>query len=472
MEKNEEYIGVVSAVGSNYEGLVKIDGYVCIIPLALEKEKVRFKVLKVQKNIAYCKLLEVLAPSQSRVRPECPIFEKCGGCSLQHISYKKQLRFKTSNIERTFKKVAFLDVKALSTFGSVYQFYYRNKLQMPIRDTSNGPQIGFFAEHSHRLVPVKSCAIQEKWNKDLIDILYSFIYKYDISCYSDETKKGLLKHLVVRSIGISLIIVLVINGSFLPHSSELITMIGEKFNNFSFYLNRNETDTNVIFGNDFSLLHGPGQYSIEEFGIKYKVGPQSFIQVNNHIKFRLYKEVLKIMEPDQNMVVIDAYSGIGLLTALFSKECKKAIGIEIVQEAVDAANQLLIDNFMVGNVENYCGDCAELLPEILVRERDADTKVGLILDPPRKGCEFNILDAIKEQKPDKVLYISCNCQTLARDIGYLMGSLKFEEKNLIKNDDFSIENADYSINYVRGFDMFAQTKHVETIVSLTLKKQK
>ena len=469
MKKNDEVTGVVTALGCNFEGIVKVDNTVCFIPFALLGEKITFKVLKVNKNVAYCKLLEVLTPADERVRPLCKVFSKCGGCLLQHIKYKEQLKFKTNVVKDCFKKIAGLEVNVKNTVKSDAEYNYRNKLQLPVRTTDKGNLIGFFAENSHRIVPITECSIQKEWNTQIIEIFNDFIHKYNVSCYNEETKTGELRHIVVRSVEKTLIIVAVVNGNTLTNYDKLISMLQQRFMKFSFFINENTGDSNVILGNNFTLLYGEEKVNVEEFGIKYSIGAQSFMQVNDGVKSKLYLDVIKLLDLDSETTVIDAYSGAGLMTAMFATRAKKSIGIEIVQEAVNSANELAKQNGLVGKMTNYCAPCEDVLPKIIETQRLITDKISVVLDPPRKGCDRKVLEAILKSKPDKIVYISCSPQTLARDVGILTGSLYYDGKELKKAQNF---NSEYQITHAQPYDMFPQTKHVETLVCLSKKTEK
>ena len=464
MKKNDIVTAVIENIGSNCEGIVKVDGIVCFVPFSLIGEKVVFKVLKVKKNIAFCKLLDVLTPSDDRVRPLCPIFTKCGGCQMQHLKVKNQLKFKSNIIKDCFKKIAGLDVLIEPPIKNENEYFYRNKIQLPVRETENGNVIGFFRENSHRIIETDKCYIQEPFSENLINAFKIFIKKSEISCYNELTNKGLLKHIVARNVCGKLLIVVVINGSEFPYKNLLIEILSSYFKEFSLILNENTLNNNVILGEKFTVIYGDGVYYFEELGLKYPVYPQSFIQVNNYIKNKLYSCVLKLLNLDENTTVIDAYSGAGVMTALFSKHCKKAIGIEIVKEAVKCADELKIANNLTDKMFNYCSPCEDILPNIIEKERAESNNISVVLDPPRKGCDNKVLSAILKSMPNKIVYIACSPQSLARDVGILMGSLKWVDGELKK---VNVDNYNYKIEKVIPFDMFTHTKHIETVVCLT-----
>ena len=464
MQKNEIYTQTITDLGYNGEGIVKVEGITCFIPFALIGEKVKFKVLKVAGNVAYCKQLEVVTPADNRVRPRCPVFTKCGGCQLQHQKYAEQLKLKRKIVKTCFKKIANLDLSVLSVASSDAEYEYRNKLQLPVREKNGVISFGFYAENSHRIIDIQNCPIQQPWTEEIIKVVRNFMYYHNISAYNDETKQGLVKHIVARNVLGNILIVIVINGKKLPFYKKLIQMLGENLHNFSLFISENTSSNNVILGKEVKLLYGQESYSATENTIKYSIGPQSFMQINDGMRTKLYNEVIKCVDPSENTVCIDAYSGAGLLTAMLAKKSLKSIGIEIVAEAVKNANILRAENGLEEKMFNHLGACEDLLPKIIEEERKINSQIVVVLDPPRKGCDIRVLKAILDAKPDKVVYVSCSPQTLARDIGVLVDTLSVEGNKIIRNEQAS---PIYRVEKVKPFDLFPQTKHVETVVCLT-----
>ena len=469
IEKNQEYTGIVERFGGNGEGIIKNGDFVVMVPFCIPTEKVRYKILKVQKNYAFGKVVEVAVPADDRVRPVCPTFFRCGGCQLQHVKYSAQLKLKSSLVAGCFKKIAGLDVKVLPTVKSPSEYGYRNKLQLPVAEVNGETVVGFFAENSHRIVKIDSCAIHPVWAEKLIKDLNEYIRENNIKGYNEELKTGVLRHVVCREAENGFIVTLVVYKNKLKNLESLIAKLGDSLKNFSLFINVNDNDTNVIFGDEFILVHGKETLEGELSGIKYDVGVQSFLQVNSAVAAKLYQTAVKMIAPDEETVVIDAYSGAGLMTALFSKKCKKAYGIEIVKEAVETADKLKIKNNLADKMVNIHGDCAVELPPLVKKLTAAGDKVRVVLDPPRKGCDQKVLKAIKDSDIEKIVYISCNPATLARDVGLLTGSLKLNGNELVKDKNYV---PDYTVDYVQPFDMFAQTKHVETLVCLSKKSEK
>ena len=465
MKKNDEFIGIVSAMGSNGEGIIRQDDKVVFVPFTLLGEKVKYKVVKITSKCIFGKALEILTPSEVRVRPKCPVFTKCGGCHLQHVKYQQQLIVKQESIKKTFQKVANLDVDVATTICSDNDFRYRNKLQLPVCQTQFGTNIGFYAENSHRVIPIDDCYINAVWTKDIISAFSTYIKEFSILGYDENTNSGELREITVKEIKGSLIITAVILKDSIRGLDRLIEIIKDTVKYpFSLYINVNKKDTNVIYGEKFSLVYGKPDYTSEMLGVKYKIGVQSFMQVNDFICSKLYSNVRTLVDADEDTVVFDAYSGAGLMTAILAKNAKKAIGIEIVKEAVECANDLAKINNLDDKITNHLGKCEDILPNLILKEKQNNSKISLVLDPPRKGCDIKVINAILKSDIDKIVYVSCKPSTLARDVGLLVGSLKEENGAIVKNENYTPK---YKVIYARPFDMFAHTKHVETLVCLT-----
>ncbi len=467
MIKNEERVGVVQALGSNGEGIIKDDGTVIFVPFTLIGEKVRYKVLKVTSKCAYGKVLEVITPAEIRVRSKCPVFGKCGGCQLQHVRYQNQLKIKEENIASCFKKIANLDVKVQPTVKGDDQFRYRNKLQLPVCDLGGETVIGFYAENSHRVVPIDDCIINAFWTKDVILAFKQYIKEFNVKGYNERNNSGELREITVKDIKGNLIITAVVLNDSIRGVDRLIEIIKSNVKlPFSLYLNVNDKQTNVIYGNNFKLIYGNAGYLNEMLGVKFKIGVQSFMQVNDSVCAKLYAAVKDAVSADSDTTVIDAYSGAGVMTAILAKTAKKAIGIEIVKEAVELANKLASQNNLSYKMSNYLGKCEEILPDIIRKEKENGAKITLVLDPPRKGCDIKVVDSIINSDIDKIVYVSCKPSSLARDIGLLIGTLEVINGEIKRVLEPKIR---YEIKLIKPFDMFSQTKHVETLVCLQRK---
>ena len=475
MEKNQSIIAVTEAIGSGGEGIIRHEGVTFFVPACLPQEKVRFKILKIKGNIGYGKLEEVLTPAEERVRPKCPVFMRCGGCSLQHLDYPVQLIHKSAVVKESLRKIGGIVCDVPVAVKSERPYGYRNKLQMPIGvDKDGNTVIGFYAERSHRIVPINACVIHPDWAEKLIAIIKRYVDECAVKGYDEETKTGALRHIVAREIGGKFIFTLVSAKRELPNTKYLIELLSQEFALFTLYLNINDKDTNVIFGEEFSLLYGTGVFEAEEQGICYEAGPVTFLQVNENVRNKLYKEALKTVIETGDEVVVDAYSGGGLLTAMLAKKAKRVYGIELEKEASACADALKKKNGLT-NMTNICGAVEDKLQGVL--EKEKGEKVRLILDPPRAGIARSVVKALLASGIPRLTLISCNPATLARDLGILTGRLiENENGELVKNPAYDgMENSDtlqgfYEISRIQPFDMFPQTKHVETLVQLSQKK--
>lgn len=465
LKKNDEKIGYVVAVGNDGEGIVKDEDFVIFVPFALQGEKIKYRVLKVSKKIAFGKLLVVLEPSINRQTPNCPVFGKCGGCQLQHVKYEEQLNIKREGIKNAFKKVAFLEVEPKEVVVGDSPFRYRNKISLPVSQQGDNVLVGFYAENSHRVVDILDCPINPTWTSTMIKCLKEYMLEQSIKGYDEFTKKGDIREITVREVNGKLIITIVALRKQLRNINSFINLLKVQLvNEFSLYVNVNDNSTNKIYGDNFYLIYGDGEYQGNMLGIEFPMGVQSFMQVNNDVCQKLYSKVIELVDAKEDMVVLDAYSGAGVMTAMLAKNAKKVIGIEIIKEAVDLADDLKEKNGLSKKITNYNGKCEEILPRIIEQERQKHKEITVVLDPPRKGCDISVIDALIKSDIDKIVYVSCKPTSLARDVGLLIGTLKIENGNIIKADN----NANrYSVQTVIPFDMFPNTKHVETIVCLT-----
>lgn len=466
MQKNCITEGEVLALGTEGEGIIKSGGTTAFVPFCLVGERVRFKVLKVKGNVAYGKVEEVLSFSPDRVEAPCPVFKKCGGCDIQHINYFAQLSFKRGLVESALKKLGGIYAAVNEVVPCKTPFRYRNKLALPIGVDGEGKTVvGFYAPHSHRIVPVKDCLIQSEWVAKIIQSVEKYATVCSFSGYSEDGK-GELRHIVVREIKGKFIIALVA-------TRRIDTKIFEKelekhFRNFTLLLNVNDSNTNVIFSKEWHICRGEGFFGAEEEGIRYRAGANTFLQVNDDVRSGLYRRVLEEAKACGG-VAVDLYSGGGLLTAMLAKACGSAYGVEIVEEASRCAEELSAENGLQGKMINICGKVEDKLEEVL-RLTQGQKRV-IVCDPPRKGMERSVVKSIAQSGADKIILISCNPATLARDLGILLGTLKEEDGQLkkIQENSTHITKSQYEITSITPFDMFPQTKHVETLVVLSHK---
>ncbi|MCD8040598.1 MAG: 23S rRNA (uracil(1939)-C(5))-methyltransferase RlmD [Clostridia bacterium] len=461
MLKNEEYTGTVCALGTGGEGIINIGDTTVFVPYCLTGERVKFKVLSVKGSIAYGKVTEVLTPSAARVQPRCPVFYKCGGCSLQHMAYDKQLDFKSKTVQNALYKIGGIQYNVPPAAASPLQYAYRNKLALPIGRVNGQDAVGFYAPRSHRIIPVTGCAIQQEWSQIVIDCTLSFMRTSGLHGYEEESRTGELRHIVARKIGSRYIIVLVAVKQV--NASLLADMLESSLGGVTFLLNINGKNTNAIFGDKFITVSGNGFFTAEDMGIKFRAGANTFLQVNDGVRKELYLQIVK--EAAGAQVAVDLYSGGGMLTALLARTCGCAYGIEIVKEASVCADELKELNGLNGRMINICGKVEDKLAEVFASTQGQNRVV--VCDPPRKGMERSVVKAIAACGAEKVILVSCNPATLARDLGLLTGTLK-EKDGLVKvlPPEYAANTAPYRIEYVQPYDMFPQTSSIETLVVL------
>ena len=461
MEKNQLFDGVAQSFGTNGEAIVKADGATVFVPYLLPGEKARIKVLKCKGAVCYGKAVEIYTPAEDRVRPQCEAFYRCGGCQLQHMRYRLQLKLKSNIVKEALRKIGGIDYAVPACERSEKEYGYRNKLQLPIGRKDGENVIGFYAERSHRIIPVSDCPIHPAWAGKLISALARFMEKCGLDGYDETDGSGQLRHIVVRELKGKFIVTLVSAVREIKGIDYLLFLLDGIFSEYSFYLNLNDKKTNVVFGEEFTLLKGPGIYECTDGGIVFEAGANTFVQVNESVRGKLYEKAVSLAVTGGEDVVIDCYAGGGLLTAMFAKKCAHAYGVEIVSEASACADSLKEKNGLSDKMTNLCGKVEDLLPALIGKYPNAT----VVLDPPRAGVDRSVIKAILAQKVARVVMISCNPATLARDLGILTGTLKETPAGELEKN--SSADGDYKIDFLQPFDMFPQTKHVETLVLLS-----
>lgn len=451
IEKNKEYELDIVAQGYNGEGIAKVDGYPIFIEGALTGEKIKVKVLKANKNYGYGKIEEIIIKSEERVEPACNNYKKCGGCSIQHMSYKKQLDFKFERVKDCITKIGGLsDTLVKYPIGMEDNPYrYRNKVQLPIGKVNGKIAIGFYAPRSHDIIDLDSCLIQDEIADNVARLTKQWIIKNNIEPAIIDgvyNPKGIVKHIMIRK-GFKtneVMVVLVATTSKIPNIDKFTKRITENIEGIkSVILNINPQETNVILGEQCITLYGSDtiQDYIGEF--KFNISPLSFFQINPKQTEVLYGKALEYAGLTGEQVVFDAYCGTGTITLFLSKQAKKVYGVEIIEPAIiNAKENARLNN--VDNVEFIVGKSEEEIPRLIDSGIKADV---IVVDPPRKGCDIKLLDAIGELSVEKIVYVSCDPSTLARDLKIL-------------------ECKGYQVVEVQPVDMFAQTGHVESVALL------
>ncbi len=458
MQKNDEAVVEAERLGTQGEGVAKCGDLTLFVPYLLKGERARVKILKVKGNTAYAKAVEILTPAEERVRPKCPVFYRCGGCQLQHLRYREQLKFKEGLVRDTLNKLAGIETDISPCVRSEKDYGYRNKLQMPVGGDGEKIQIGFFAERSHRIVETEDCPLHPAWARSLISALKNFMEKCGLDGYDEEKGGGHVRHIVVRELKNHFIVTLVTTVRELKGIDYFCHLLDGIFPEYSLFLNVNDRATNVVFGEEFILIKGPKEVECSEGGIAFAAGPNTFVQVNDSVRTKLYERICSLIEEGET--VVDCYAGGGLLTAMLAKKCRYAYGIEVVEEASRCADELIARNGLGDRMQNLCGKVEDRLAEI-----PNLGEATIVLDPPRTGVARSVLREIMQSGAKKIIMISCNAATLARDLGILTGTLAENESGeLVRTKN---GHTMYQIDLVEPYDMFPQTRHVETLVLLS-----
>ena len=447
IEKNKNYNVKILDMGIEGEGIAKIDGYTTFIKGAITGEDAEIKMVKVNKDFGFGKLLKINKTSDEREEPMCDVFGRCGGCNLQHLNYESQLLHKVNIVKSTLKKQLGYEPLVDEIIGMGIPYYYRNKVQYPV----SGGKIGFYADRSHELVENEECFIQNQYIDKLAKFTFSVLKKYNSSFYDEKTGKGTFRHIVAR-IGVStseVMLIFVTNGEMFKNKEKILNEILKEYPEItSIIQNINLTNGNVILGDKCITLHGE-DYICDRLGdYKFKISPLSFYQVNPTQTEALYETAKEFAGLSGCETVFDLYCGIGTISMYMSGKSKKVYGVEVVPQAIENAKENAELN-EVTNAEFIVGEVEKVIPKMYETGIKAD---AVFVDPPRKGCNITALQTIIDMKPEKLVYISCNPATLARDLKVLT------------------EEA-FDIKKIKLVDMFPQTSHVETCVLLTLKSQ-
>ena len=457
MEKNQEFIVTIEDMNDDGAGVGKVDGYIWFVKDAVIGDVVRAKAMKMKKSYGFARLMEVLEPSASRVIPSCPVARQCGGCQLQAMSYEEQLKFKERKVMNNLIRIGKFaedEIHMLPIMGMEEPWRYRNKAQFPFGKDKDGNVIaGFYAGRTHAIVEAEDCLLGVEENREILDIVKQFMKEMKIEPYDELSHKGLVRHVLIRK-GFKtgeIMVCLVINGNKLPSKERLVEMLtgGDGVKGMtSISYSVNQEKTNVIMGKEIVNLYGPGYITDYIGNVKYQISPLSFYQVNPVQTERLYGTALEYAGLTGNEIVWDLYCGIGTISLFLAQKAQKVYGVEIVSQAIkDARRNAEING--IHNAEFFVGKAEEVLPEQFEKKHvHADV---IVVDPPRKGCDAVCLDTILKMRPERVVYVSCDSATLARDLRYLA-------------------DGGYVVERGKCCDMFPGTVHVETVVLLSQQK--
>ena len=450
--KNDIVTLKIEDCGIDGEGIGKADGFTVFVKDAVIGDTVRAKIMKAKKNYGYGRLEEIITPSPDRVEPKCQFARQCGGCQLQALSYEKQLEFKTSKVRGHLERIGgFTDIPMEKILGMDQPFHYRNKAQFPVGKSKDGRIItGFYAGRTHSIIENRDCALGVTRNKEVLDRVIAHMEKFHIQPYDENTGKGLVRHVLIRYgfFTDEMMVCLIINGEKLPGEEALVKSLRQIPEAVSVMVNVNKKRNNVILGEKVRLLWGQ-PYITDKIGeISYQISPLSFFQVNPYQTGRLYGKALEYAQLSGNETVWDLYCGIGTISLFLAQKAKMVRGVEIIPAAIENAKEnARLNGF--DNTEFFVGKAEEVLPEQFARTGErADV---IVVDPPRKGCDETLLSTIIKMQPDRVVYVSCDSATLARDLKYLC-------------------ERGYELKKVCPVDMFPNTVSVETVVLLSHKK--
>ncbi len=462
----------IEDMGIDGGGIGKVEGFTFFVKDAVIGDRVQVKVMKVKKGYAYARLMEIIEPSPDRREPKCMYHRQCGGCQIQALDYKAQLVFKENKVKNNLHRIGGFSRELIEqvmepVVGMEEPFHYRNKAQFPIgMDKDGEPVAGFYAGRTHSIIPNTDCALGVKENKAILEILLDYMKKYKIAPYNEETGKGLIRHVLIRK-GFTtgeIMVCIIVNGEKLPWKRELVEALKRIDGMTSISININQENTNVIMGKECHTIWGKdtirdvihmrsiesidaGQdvLTSEDSGITFAISPLSFYQVNPVQTEKLYSLALDYAGLTGTETVWDLYCGIGTISLFMAKKARKVYGIEVVEQAIMNARENARQNH-IDNAQFYVGKAEEVLPRLY--EEEGIRADVICVDPPRKGCDMACLETIVKMAPQRIVYVSCDSATLARDLKYLCAN-------------------GYGLRRVRAADLFAQTVHVETVCLLS-----
>ncbi len=454
MEKNTEFVMKIEDMGTAGEGIGKHESMTFFVKDAQIGDVVLARVTKLIQTYGYARVMEILEPSPDRVEPPCAFHRPCGGCQIQALSYEKQLEFKQRKVEGNLQRIGgFSEIPMEPVAGMEHPFRYRNKAQFPIGTDADGHIIaGFYAGRTHRIIPNRDCVLGVEQNRQILDIVIDYMERYHVTAYDEISGQGLVRHVLIRygfRTG-ELMVCLIVNGSRLLHEDVLVKELCALPGMTSISLNSNREKSNVILGKETRLLWGQ-PYITDYIGdVKYQISPVSFYQVNPVQTEVMYKTALEYADLHGTETVWDLYCGIGTISLFLAQKAKQVYGVEIVAQAIEDARRNAALNG-IESAEFFVGKAETVLPEFYEKEAREGRKAYadvIVVDPPRKGCDARLLETILKMAPKRIVYVSCDSATLARDLKVLCGGR-------------------YRLERVKVVDNFCQTVHVETCVLLT-----
>lgn len=437
----------ITGLGSSGEGVGKYEGFTIFVKGALPQETVQATVTLVKKHYAIGRLDDISTASPERVEPSCPVYQECGGCQLQHLSYKGQLECKRVQVQDALSRIGHVEAEVLPVLGAANPWNYRNKMQFPAAVNAEGTlSIGCYAAATHSVIDTESCMIQQEANNQVLLTVRKWMKRFGVSAYDEKTGKGLVRHVMSR-VGFhsgQVMAVLVTSAYDVPHRKELIEWLTKYVPGLvSIVQNINKKPTNVVMGSKTRVLYGDEQIKDSLGALSFNISPQSFFQVNSGQAEKLYNKALEFAGLSGDETVVDVYCGTGTISLYLAKHAQRVYGIEVVAPAIEDAKKNALEN-KCGNAEFILGDAAVELPALLAGGVQPDV---IVVDPPRAGCEEKVLAAMAGVGPQRIVYVSCNPASLARDLAFL-------------------ERHGYKTLVAQPVDMFPMTCHVETVALL------
>ena len=446
MKKNDYFEATCIDMTHDGKGVIKYKDFTYFVNHMLPGEVGKVKVIKILKSYGIVRLIELIKVSPNRNDPKCSIFKQCGGCHLQHLTLQGQQEYKTKRVKDTLARIGHCDVFVQDCIMMEDPWYYRNKVQMPIGYNNNQMVVGFYKQRTNEIIPCQECYIQNKESNAIIQDITGLCQKYHISPYDKETGKGNLRHVLTKfgSHTNDIMVVFITNERVLPHIEEIIHFLTKKYPNIKTIMqNINQRQDNVILGKEIHVLYGPGYIQDTLLGNTFKISLHSFYQINPMQTEKLYTTAIQLADIKKDDIVIDAYCGIGTIALSVAKHAQRVYGVEIVPQAIEDAKENANSNH-ISNVHFTCIDAGEYMEQLAQEKKHIDV---VFLDPPRKGCSTILLASLVSLQPAKIMYISCDVATQARDIAYL-------------------EEHGYKATICQPVDMFPHTYHVENIVLL------
>ena len=443
--KNQVYETVICDYAAEGQGVAKIEGCAVFIPNALVGEKCTVRIEKVQKTWASGKIVELLEKSPHRVNRECPVAKLCGGCDFWHMTYEEETRLKADRVLQALNRIGGEELTEMPILSAPTCYGYRNKAQYPVAAKKNRAYAGFFRAGTHSVVENSRCLILPEETDQVKDAVIDYVNQFRITAYDEVAHKGLLRHIYVRRGAVSgqILVCLVVNGRKLPHIPELLDRLKKIPGFTTLVLSVNTRPGNAILGDEFITLYGPGYIEDTLCGLNFRLSPRSFYQVNHHQAQRLYEAAISQAGITKEDTVLDLYCGVGTITLAMASAAGKVIGVEVIPQAVEDAR----DNAKRNGIENaqfFCGDAGQAALELEAKGIRADVAV---VDPPRKGLNADTIEALHRMSPRRIVYVSCDPATLARDVA------------LLKERGYKLQNA-------MAADLFPRCAHVESIVTM------